>query len=151
MKQIIFIIAFLIPVSLLAQGEFVPNTRTEADSASLGAMFVTGTGIDTSDKFIAWGWEAFNFFVGDTSSGGDSSSIRFYVDICTDPITLQDWVVEDSLTVSTDSTWTKWLYQDEARLPFPWKRIRAAGQDGNKKLSATKSIVRHSGWNSTRR
>lgn len=150
MKSLIIVLVLLTPVLLQAQGNFQAFTITEVDSSSLEAIYVTGTETATSDYFLNWPSLAFNIFVDDTSSGGDSSAIEFKLYKCTS-LVLLDWVVEDSLTFSTDSTWTSWLYCEEKRLPFQYCKFECVGQAGNKKLSATKAIIRRAVWHTSKR
>jgi len=144
MKKIIFIL-FLIPVISYAQGiRHAPLTIKEADS-TYEHIYLTGTEEDTSEVYTMPPWLTFKGITYDTTSGGDSSNVEMFVDRCTDYVNLQDWWCEDSLEISTtltDSTWKQWIYTATSRSNEPYYRIRLRGNGDNRKLAATKSVLR---------
>ena len=147
MKRLFILILFYIPISMFAQGHY-PHPIQEADS-TYEYIYIKGTEADTSEYYIMPPYLTFSIVIYDTTSGGDSSNVKFYVDRCTDPNGLADWTVEDSLNIpaTSDSAFTKWVYTEIAKSNEVYYRVRMIGQADNRKLAYTKVYMRASPWN----
>jgi len=142
-KLIIILVSLLITSLCFGQGKNVVKTITEPDSSSVGGMFILATASDTSDTYNFYPFLSFRLEVQDTLTGGSDSDVEFFIDRSLDQI---NWTVEDSITVDTDSTGVSWIYTEDARLNWPWFRVRGTGQAGNNAVTPTRSVVESSGW-----
>lgn len=140
MRKLILSVLILFPVLSFAQDQSKWDLGTVLDT------YISSTNADTSITFTTRDVMTFNFFLGDTSSGGDSSQVEFFFDFCTDPTTLEDWIIEDSTTISDDSTWTRYILTEFAVSSFPYMRVRAVGRADNKKDSSVQVKARKSFW-----
>ena len=141
MKKLFLFLLF--PLVLSGQGKF---TSTWVGDGTNDYFYLAGTNADTSTYYIMSPYLTFKLFLADTTSGGDSSSVRFYVDRCFDPVIQQDWIVEDSLDISSDSTWTSWIYTSESRSNETYYRVRSKGLIGNRILASVKALIRQISW-----
>lgn len=104
--------------------------------------FVASTDADTSSTFNSKPTMSFNVWASDTLNA-DSVAIEFFLDLSVIPDS-SDWIVVDSLTVTTDSIWTPWIPTEFAIPSFPYYRIRKVGQAGNSVDSSIETKVQES-------
>lgn len=139
----------LIPVLIFGQGIFKNYVINDAGTTT-GTFYIKGTARDTSEVITSWPLMTFKYWAGDTTrTGTDSVSLKIYIDHAS-LNTRADWLVSDSISITSDSTWTRYIYTDKARPTEPFMRVRVAGQAANKKLAYTKLIFIGAGWHSQR-
>jgi len=152
MKKLLIVLMWLaLGSSLMAQKE---NFRVQQAYETGGSIYkyfqIQGTGKDTSQTLDFYSTTVLKYWAGDTTSTGtDSVSLKIYIDHAS-LNTRADWLVSDSISITTDSTWTRYIYTDKARPTEPFMRVRVAGQAANKKLAYTKLIFIGAGWHSVR-
>lgn len=132
-KFLIVLMFFALCSCLLAQKE---NFRVQQAYETGGSIYkyfqITGTGKDTSQTMDFYSTTVLKYWAGDQISA-DSVNLKVYVDHASNPPTSGDWVCDDTLTVTSDSTWIKVIYTSEERPSEPFMRIRIEGQSTNRK------------------
>lgn len=153
MKFKIIILIFLFIVSSYPQG--VHRTFIVKNSAGNNEFYITGTQSDTSEIFRTFEIMSVQYWAADTS-GNDSvgTNIKFQVN----PDTSLDsyfngW--EDSKTIisnfTSDSTSGSSMITSTPIRNFQWGRYVVTGTSNNRKLSATKVVIKHDNYESSRR